>query len=211
MNYEEFKNEIVTRCKAEGACQTEFKRILNSESFTDIFTVLKDNFSWACIHKIIEAEILTAVLPEANASDIWVNVNTSTGYLFASDSATVRAWGSATVEAWGSATVRASDSATVRAWGSATVEAWGSATVRASDSATVRASDSATVRASDSATVRASDSATVRAWGSAFISSYTNIECKLSDHAIFRNTSTNEITIMEGAYTIITKTPETNS
>jgi len=162
MNYEEFKNEIVNRCKAEGACQTEFKRILNSESFTDIFTVLKANFSWACDHKIIEAEILTAVLPEANASDIWVNVNTSTGYLFASDSATV--------------------------------EAWGSATVRASGSATVEASGSATVRAS----------------GSAFISSYSNIECKISDHAIYRITSTNEITVMEGAYTIITKTPETN-
>ena len=81
----------------------------------------------------------------------------SCGQLYASGSATVRAFGSATVEAF--------DSATVRASGSATVRAFGSATVRASDSATVRASDSATVRAFDSATVRASGSANLIMYG----------------------------------------------
>ena len=89
----------------------------------------------------------------------------SCGQLYASGSATVRAFGSATVEAFDSATVRAFGSATVRASDSATVRAFGSATVRASDSATVRASDSATVRAFDSATVRASGSANLIMYG----------------------------------------------
>ena len=51
------------------------------------------------------------------------------GRFFASDNATVEAYGSATVSAYGSATVRA--------YGSATVSAFGSATVRAYDNATV--------------------------------------------------------------------------
>src|SRR3990167_1717939 len=83
--------------------------------------------------------------------------------LVVSGSATVWASGSATVRAYDSATVWASGSATVGAYESATVGAYGSATVRASDSATVRAYESATVRASDSATVRAYESATVEA------------------------------------------------
>ena len=149
MNFDEFKNEIIKRCKAESACEAQFRRILNSETFPQIFTVLKDNFSWSCNHKIIDSEILTTVKIEAAQSEIYVNENTSYGFLLA--------WGSATVEAWGSATVRASGSATVRAW------------------------------------------------GSAFISSYKNIECKLSDHAIFRNTETKEITIVESSYSIINR------
>jgi len=192
MNFDEFKHEIVTRCKAESACEPQFKRILSSETFPEIFTVLKDNFSWSCNHKIIEGEILTAVKTEAAQSEIYVNESVSTGFLLASGRATVRAW----------------DSATVEAWDSATVEASGSATVRASGRATVRASGSATVEASGSATVEAWGSATVEAWGSSFISSYKNIECKLSDHAIFRNTETKEITIVENSYTIITRAAE---
>ncbi len=43
----------------------------------------------------------------------------------------------------------------------------------------------ATVEASDNATVEASDNATVEAWGNAYITSYTTIECKLSEHAIY--------------------------
>jgi hypothetical protein len=69
----------------------------------------------------------------------------------------------------------------------------------------VEAWDNATVEAWDNATVEAWDNATVEAWGNAFISSCKNIECKLSDHAIFRNTGTNEITIINGRYTVILK------
>jgi len=53
--------------------------------------------------------------------------------------------------------------------------------------------------------VKAGGNATVEAWGNAFISSWKNIECKLSDHAIFRNTETRKITVLKGKYTIILK------
>ena len=111
----------------------------------------------------------------------------------ASDNATVRACGNATVQASDNATVEAWGSATVRAWDSATVRAWGSATVEACDSATVRAWGSATVQASGNATVEACDSATVEASGSAYVTSYSTIECSLSDKAIYRIRETNTI------------------
>jgi len=199
MDFKEFKQIIADRCKAEGACVTEFTKLLASESFLELFTVLKDNINWVFNHNILNAEILFPVKEAANASDIWVNENSSTGYLFADN---------VTVEAWGNATVRASDNATVGASGNATVEASDNATVRASDNATVRASDNATVRASDNATVQALGNATVEAWGNAFISSYALIECKLSEKAIYRNTQNSTISVLENAYTVITLKPE---
>ena len=75
------------------------------------------------------------------------------------------------------------DSATVKACGNATVEAWGSATVEACGNATVEAWGNATVEACGNATVEA--------WGNAYCASYSTIECKLSDNAIYRVRSSN--------------------
>ena len=116
-----FKDEIVKRCKEQSACQPEFKRILSSETFPEIITVLKDNFNWSCIHNIIDVELIDSIKDEARKSDLWVNETTKSGYLLA--------WDNATVEAGGNATVRAEDNATVRAGGNATVRAWDNATV----------------------------------------------------------------------------------
>ena len=167
-----FKDEIVKRCKAESACQPEFKRILSSETFPEIITVLKDNFNWSCVHNIIDIKLIDSIKDEARKCDLWANETTKTGFLLVSN-ATVEAWDNATVEAGGNATVKAGGNATVKAWGNATVEAW--------------------------------DNATVEAWDNAFVSSWKNIECKISDHAIFRNTETKEITINKGRYTVILK------
>jgi len=114
MEFKEFKQLVADRCKAESACVTEFTKLIASESFPELFTVLKNNIGWVFNHNILNAEILLPVKEAANASDIWVNENTSTGYLFAGN-ATVRAWGNATVRAWGNAAVKAWANATVRA------------------------------------------------------------------------------------------------
>jgi len=128
MNFKEFKTEILKRAKASGACSGEYSRAENANDFKDLIKVLTDNFNYACQNKTINIELLEKVGAKiCNENDLFFNCDTSTGYLLASDSATVRASGSATVEAFDSATV----------------EAFDSATVRASDSATVRASNSA--------------------------------------------------------------------
>jgi len=199
-----FKSEIVKRCKDQNACKPEFKRILESGTFPDIFVVLKDNFFWAINHGVIDVTILESVKGEAAESAVFVNENVTYGYLLAGGNATVKAWDNATVEAGGNATVEAGGNATVKAWDNATVEAGGNATVKAWDNATVEAWGNATVKAWGNATVKAWDNATVEAGGNAFISSYSRIECKISEHAIYRIISTNEIMVVDGSYTIKT-------
>jgi hypothetical protein len=194
MEFKEFKSEILRRAKEASACTEQYRRACESNDFSELIQVIKDNFSFAVRRKVIDAPLIESCKEQFNANKIYCNVDVSEGFLLASGSATVEAWGSATVEAsdsatvqaWGSATVKASGSATVKASDSATVKAWDSATVEAWGSATVEAWDSATVKAWDSATVEAWGSATVEAWGSAYITSYYIIECKLSENAIYR-------------------------
>ena len=209
MNYKEFKSEILTRARSASACEAQYKRAYEAKDFAALFAVIKDNFVYCCNNGIIDAPLLEQVREDADKCDVWLNVNASSGFLLAYDSATVKATGSATVKATGSATVKAYDSATVKAYDSATVktydsatveaydsatvEAYGSATVKAYDSATVKATDSATVEATGSATVKAYGSATVKAYGSAYINVRSDMECKISDNAIMRYRDTNEV------------------
>ena len=180
-NFDEIKAEILLRAKKTKACDKEFKRAENAESYSELIRVITDNFYFSCFNKIIDVPMLENIGKDiCNENNLFFNVSTDKGYLIV-DSATVRAWGSATVEVYGSATVDASDSATVRASGSATVRAWGSATVRASGSAIVRAWDSATVEAS----------------GSAYINSYNSIEHKISDKTILRYFYENRVVLAD--------------
>ena len=183
-NFPEIKQEILRRAHEARACKGQYGRACKSETMAELCQVIKDNFWWACNHKVIDCELLEKYKEAFAEHDIFVNVSVERGYLLCG-SATVKACGSATVKAYGSATVKAYDSATVEAWGSATVEAWGSATVEACGSATVKAFDSATVEACGSATVKAYDSA--------YCTSYLLIECKLSDNALYRVRSTNTV------------------
>ena len=69
--------------------------------------------------------------------------------------------------------------------GNATVDAW--------NDATVAACGNAKVKAYGNATVEAWNNATVEAFGNAYCSSWSLIECKLSDNALYRVRSTNTV------------------
>jgi len=201
-SFNDFKNEIVRRCRKNLACKTEFKRVLVSKNFEQIVKVLTDNFYWSCTHNVLDGEFIEPLNDVLQPYGLCANQNVKVGFCIASGSSTVEASDSSTVIASDSSTVIASDSSTViasdsstveafgsstvRAFGSSTVRAFGSSTVRAFDSSTVRAFGSSTVRAFDSSTVRAFGSSTVRAFGSSYICSYNTIEHKVSDKAICR-------------------------
>ena len=221
--FEELKEELLTRAKNAGACQSGYAMGLRSNTKADLLKAITENWFWVLRYaKIIDAEYLEDNFTEEELSQAGIytknthEVRTSS---FACGSATVEAFGSATVEAYDSATVEAYDSATVEACDSATVEAYDSATVEACDSATVEACDSATVEAYGSATVKAFGSATVKAFGSATVkacdsatveaydNSYVedctgNIRPE-SDYAIVKDYYNHKIYIKKGEFEII--------
>ena len=229
--FEELKEELLTRAKNAGACQSGYAMGLRSNTKADLLKAITENWFWVLRDaKIIDAEYLEDNFTEEELSQAGIYTKNTHEVRTASfacgsatveaydsatveayDSATVKAYGSATVEAYGSATVEAYDSATVEAYGSATVEACGSATVEAYDSATVEAYDSATVKAYGSATVEAYGSATVEAYDSATVKAYDNSyveDCTgnirpESDYAIVKDYYSHKIYIKKGKFEII--------
>ena len=213
--FEELKEELLTRAKNAGACQSGYAMGLRSNTKADLLKAITENWFWVLRDaKIIDAEYLEDNFTEEELSQAGIytknthEVRTSS---FACGSATVEACGSATVKACGSATVEAYDSATVTAYDDATVEACDSATVTAYDGATVEAYGSATVKACGSATVKAYGSATVEACDSATVKAYENSyveDCTgnirpESDYAIVKDYYNHKIYIKKRKFEII--------
>ena len=205
--FEELKEELLTRAKNAGACQSGYAMGLRSNTKADLLKAITENWFWVLRDaKIIDAEYLEDNFTEEELSQAGIytknthEVRTSS---FACGSATVEAYGSATVEAYGSATVEAYDSATVKACGSATVKAYDSATVEAYGSATVEAYGSATVKAYDSATVEAYNSATVNAYDNSYVEDCTGNIRPESDYAIVKDYYNHKIYIKKGEFEII--------
>ena len=208
VNFSELKRRILASAREAQACREQYKRAYSSETAEELMEVIKNNFHWCVANEVLTVSLLEEYMDLFTEHGIHCNESVDSGYLLANN-ATVRASGNAIVEASGNAIVEASGNATVRAWdnaivaasgnasvaasGNATVAASGNATVRAWDNATVRAWDSATVRAWDSATVRASGNAAVAACDNAYVTSYSTIECILSDKTIHRIRETNTI------------------
>ena len=139
--FEELKEELLTRAKNTGACQSGYAMGLRSNTKADLLKAITENWFWVLRNaKIIDAEYLEDNFTEEELSQAGIYTKNTHEVRTASF-----ACGSATVEACGSATVKAYDSATVKACGSATVEAYDSATVEAYDSATVKAYDNSYV------------------------------------------------------------------
>jgi hypothetical protein len=157
--FENFKNYIKESGKKNSACQYEYKRVLQSDSFEELFLVIKENFNWCFVEKkILSSEILLQYveLVELNNVGFYIRQElqkisgNENVWLFDStvnvmrESSTVNVmWGSSTVNVmresstvnvmWGSSTVnvmRGSSTVNVM-WGSSTVkEMWGSSTVK---------------------------------------------------------------------------------
>ena len=197
--FEELKEELLTRAKNTGACQSGYAMGLRSNTKADLLKAITENWFWVLRNaKIIDAEYLEDNFTEEELSQAGIYTKNTHEVRTASF-----ACGSATVEACGSATVKAYDSATVKACGSATVEAYDSATVEACDSATVEAYDSATVKAYDSATVEAYDSATVKAYDNSYVEDCTGNIRPESDYAIVKDYYNHKIYIKKGKFEII--------
>jgi hypothetical protein len=197
--FEELKEELLTRAKNAGACQSGYAMGLRSNTKADLLKAITENWFWVLRNaKIIDAEYLEDNFTEEELSQAGIytkNTHEVRTASFAYGSATVKAYGSATVEAYGSATVKAYDSATVKAYDSATVKAYGSATVEAYGSATVKAYDSATVKAYDSATVEAYDNS--------YVEDCTGNIRPESDYAIVKDYYSHKIYIKKGKFEII--------
>ena len=115
--FEELKEELLTRAKNAGACQSGYAMGLRSNTKADLLKAITENWFWVLRNaKIIDAEYLEDNFTEEELSQAGIytkNTHEVRTASFACGSATVKAYDSATVEAYGSATVKAYDNSYV--------------------------------------------------------------------------------------------------
>ena len=115
--FEELKEELLTRAKNAGACQSGYAMGLRSNTKADLLKAITENWFWVLRNaKIIDAEYLEDNFTEEELSQAGIytkNTHEVRTASFACGSATVKAYGSATVKAHGSATVKAYDNSYV--------------------------------------------------------------------------------------------------
>lgn len=100
--FEELKEELLTRAKNAGACQSGYAMGLRSNTKADLLKAITENWFWVLRYaKIIDAEYLEDNFTEEELSQVGIytknthEVRTSS---FACDSATVKACGNSYVE-----------------------------------------------------------------------------------------------------------------
>ena len=73
--FEVFKQDFIEACKNAGACQDEFKKVLASENWQELLTVIKNNAYWCyCSGKVISTDILLEIPDdELVSAAIYVN------------------------------------------------------------------------------------------------------------------------------------------
>ena len=101
--FEELKEELLTRAKNAGACQSGYAMGLRSNTKADLLKAITENWFWVLEDaKIIDAEYLEDNFTEEELSQAGIYTKNTHEVRTASF-----AYGSATVEAYGSATVKA--------------------------------------------------------------------------------------------------------
>lgn len=102
--FEELKEELLTRAKNAGACQSGYAMGLRSNTKADPLKAITENWFWVLRNaKIIDAEYLEDNFTEEELSQAGIytkNTHEVRTASFACGSATVKAYGSATVEAY---------------------------------------------------------------------------------------------------------------
>lgn len=102
--FEELKEELLTRAKNAGACQSGYAMGLRSNTKADPLKAITENWFWVLRNaKIIDAEYLEDNFTEEELSQAGIytkNTHEVRTASFACGSATVKAYDSATVEAY---------------------------------------------------------------------------------------------------------------
>lgn len=102
--FEELKEELLTRAKNAGACQSGYAMGLRSNTKADLLKAITENWFWVLRNaKIIDAEYLEDNFTEEELSQAGIytkNTHEVRTASFACGSATVKAYGSATVKAY---------------------------------------------------------------------------------------------------------------
>jgi hypothetical protein len=72
MNFEEFKNIVITRAEKCRAYFLQPTRVKATENFNELFNLIKDDIAWFLNEHIITQELILNVYEEAKKNNIYI-------------------------------------------------------------------------------------------------------------------------------------------
>jgi hypothetical protein len=215
-NFKEVKEQIIDLAKQNSACTREYKKALNSETYSDLLKVVTDNINWCYNTGIFSKEILSKIPDESLVSaNIFFNkenviqregvayYHSSTSEHYGSstskhyDSSTSKHYESSTSKHYGSSTSKHYDSSTSEHYGSSTSKHYESSTSEHYDSSTSKHYDSSTSEHYGSSTSKYYDSST---FGSVYELKDSSV---IKDQAIVRERNTGKVYFKKDAFEIV--------
>ena len=127
--FNQFKSEILKRAKEVIVCTSQYQRAYKSESFDQLFQVIKDNFFYCYNNKIIDPDLIESVKEEARECGVYHNESATSAYILGSDNCTI--------EGYDNCTILGYDNCTIRGYGNCTIRGYGNCTIRGSDNCTI--------------------------------------------------------------------------
>ena len=140
-----FKEKFITDCKSNNACQSEFKRVLDSKNKNELLKVIFDNINWIYDEKkILTIDDLLNNFTQKQLTKVGLYIKYNSvindlkkSIVLISSSPTIETWGSSspTIETLDSSspTIKTLDSSspTIETWDSSspTIETWDSSSI----------------------------------------------------------------------------------
>ena len=192
MEFQGFKDWLIVAAKQADACASQYKRALESQTWEQLLTVVKENANWLYSNNIITTDSLVNVPDEILLENgIYVKKTNVT------QNAGLAIYYSSTSEHYGSSTSNHYDSSTSKHYGSSTSNHYDSSTSEHYGSSTSEHYGSSTSNHYGSSTSKHYGSST---YGSVYELKDTSI---IHDQAIVRERSSDKIYMKKGAFEIV--------
>ena len=99
--FNQFKSEILKRAKEVSACTSQYQRAYKSESFDQLFLVIKDNFFYCCNNKIIDPDLIESVKEEARECGVYHNESATNAFILGSGNCSIEGYDNCSIEGYG--------------------------------------------------------------------------------------------------------------
>ena len=156
MEFNEFKELIISRAKQADACQSEYKKALSAQTKEELLSVIAENASWCYSAKVIDIPTLNFYRSEELwAVGIYINYTGSVKGKCLVIGGKVEARENSSVVARENSSVVARENSSVVAWGNSSVVAWGNSSVVAWGNSNTNCYNSADLhKVNDRATIK---------------------------------------------------------
>ena len=189
--FEELKEELLKRAKEHHACTYQYRRALKAETWDQLMSVIRDNFTWASDARVLTSKLISKYEKRFASYKIYANKSVKGGFILVdgntrietTDATKVFALDNAEVVMRGKGWIKAMHHAKITAFDYTYMTLLDDVTAEIHDHCIAFAFHNANITAYDYTKVYAKDLVTIQAYDNVSVYSTHTAICHLHDNA----------------------------